>query len=206
MLHAYLFSTDESEKLRCEAHLFVESSIERLKSADQSVQQQLSFLPQKMSILVGENETARQSCVSRSLARDQTSMSGGRRAGRKEQKKRQGEPSTFSSMEFSLSEGTRCSWNSRHRGPLQSELHGSANFPPALITSPRDALSDSRAYRQARYTYFPPCVPPCFPQSLVFPVPFASLSSLKFLSSFHVLCQSCFRGFRDSRESKSHNT
>lgn len=52
---------------------------------------------------------------------------------------------SISCMEFS--EGTRCSWNSRRRGPARPRLHGSANFLPALITS-SSTLYQTRVYRR----------------------------------------------------------
>lgn len=86
---------------------------------------------------------------------------------------------SISCMEFS--EGTRCSWNSRHRGPPRPRLHGSANFLPALITS-SSTLYQTRVYRR---TVLRP-LSALFLCLVAFPVPFTSMSFPKFLSSLRL--------------------
>lgn len=94
---------------------------------------------------------------------------------------------SLSDMEFS--EGTRCSWNSRHRGSPQPRLHGSANFLPALITS-RVRRFIRLVYIQPRYTSFcSSCIFPLFlrvPLPCYFPRNSLHLSCVELISVFEI--------------------
>lgn len=122
-------------------------------------------------------------------ARDQTKKRGGRHADRKEQKKRQDEPSAFTSMEFSLSEGIRCSWNSRAIAALFSLCSTVQLTFHRLLLRAWDALSDSRIQARYRYFLFLSLLPLCFPR----PPSAFSRSLFRLFAS----CTKLARGFRD---------